>query len=61
VEKLKERLKRVRKQDVLLWLMIAALLFLTLQASPPHERWGRGRRILLLTVLICWFNRSRKK
>ena len=61
MEKLKERLKRVRKQDILLWLVIAVLLFLTLQASPPHERWERGRRILLLTVLICWFNRSRKK
>lgn len=61
MEKLKERLKRVRKQDVLLWLMIAALLFLTLQASPPQERWERAGRILLLTVLICWFNRSRKK
>ena len=61
MEKLKEKVKGIRKQDVLLWIVIAALLFLTLHASPPHERWERGRRILLLSLLICYFNRSRKK
>ena len=61
MEKLKEKVKGIRKQDALLWLVIAVVLFLTLQASPPHERWERGRRILLLSLLICYFNRSRKK
>jgi len=61
MEKLKEKVKGIRKQDVLLWTIVVAALFLTLHWAPPGERWERGRRILLLTVLICWFNRSRKK
>lgn len=61
MEKLKEKLKGIRKQDALLWLVVVVALFLTLQASSPHERWERGRRILLLSLLICFFNRGRKK
>ena len=61
MEKLKEKVKGIRKQDVLLWTIVVAALFLTLHWAPPGERWERAGRILLLTVLIYWFNRSRKK
>ena len=61
MKKLKENAKRIGKQDVLLWLVIAAALVLTLRWMPPHERWERGQRILLLTILICCFSRNRKK
>ena len=61
MEKLKERLKRIRKQDVLLWLVIAAALFLTFQGAPSHERWERGRRILFLTLLIFCIRKNREK
>ena len=61
MEKLKERLGRIRKQDVLLWLVVVAVLFLTIQVAPPHERWKRGQRILLLATLIYCSNRTRKK
>ena len=61
MEKLKESLRGIRKQDVLLWMIVAAALFLTLHWASPGERCERARRILLLSVLICWFSRSRKK
>ena len=61
MEKLRERLRGIRKQDVLLWTIVVAALFLTLHWAPPGERWERARRILLLSVLTCWFSRSRKK
>ena len=61
METLKEKLKQIRKQDVLLWIIIAVVLFLTLHGIPPHERWESGRRILLLTVLLYYTNRNRKK
>lgn len=60
MERLKEKLKQIRKQDALLWIIIAVVLFLTLHGTAPHERWESGRRILLLTVLLYYTNRNRK-
>ena len=61
MEKLKERLRRIRKQDVLLWMIVAAALFLTLHWASPGERWERGRRILFLTLLIFCIRKNREK
>ena len=61
MEKLKAKLKQIRKQDILLWGLIVICLLWMLSSTPPDERWERGQRILLLSLLICYFNRSRKK
>ena len=58
MEKLKKRVKRIRKQDVLLWIGIAIMLLLTLHGTSPQERWERARHILLLTVLLYYCNRN---
>ena len=61
MEKLKERLKRVRKQDILLWVLIVICLLWMLLSGPPDERRERGRLFLFLLLFNYCIRKNREK